>query len=150
MSFLDRIDDPPSPGQLAHMNTILCRPWFTRVWVIQEVVSAVYPITTCGAQTIHWDHFVSSLRTTGEFDVRNEILGKDQSHCGYNNVMAINEMRNCRLNENSPMALQDVLLSVEGSKLQIREIRSSHLWEYLIMMKHTLIVYILQLESQRF
>ncbi|KAL9627226.1 MAG: hypothetical protein Q9164_007668, partial [Protoblastenia rupestris] len=33
---------------------LLNRPWFTRAWVVQEVVVSSQPIIVCGDKTVHW------------------------------------------------------------------------------------------------
>jgi hypothetical protein len=44
------------------LGAIFLRPWFRRVWVIQEVVKAQNIILTCGAKTIPWEKLIHVLR----------------------------------------------------------------------------------------
>lgn len=41
---------------------LLSRPWFRRLWVIQEVVCAKTILVTCGRATAFWDDFVKLVR----------------------------------------------------------------------------------------
>lgn len=42
--------------------TLLTRPWFRRLWVIQEVACAKNVLVTCGEATAFWDEFVPLVR----------------------------------------------------------------------------------------
>jgi hypothetical protein len=56
-----------SQGTLPHRNdpswealrTFLSRPWFSRVWVVQEVAMARRAIVLCGGKTLTWQHLRS-------------------------------------------------------------------------------------------
>lgn len=40
-----------------HTQDIYLRPWFTRMWTVQELVMASEPIVVCGSRSIRWDQF---------------------------------------------------------------------------------------------
>jgi hypothetical protein len=46
------------------LNHLIRRPWWTRVWVLQEVViSETDPLIYCGNRTAHWKQFADFLST---------------------------------------------------------------------------------------
>ena len=45
------------------VDSLLSRAWFTRVWIVQEVVWAADGIILCGNSTITWERFFQALRT---------------------------------------------------------------------------------------
>ena len=108
--FLQEISRPLRSGKLTYISNLMSRAWFRRVWIIQEVVSAVYPIVVCGNRRIHWDAFVAGLRAICTASTSTDIFEIAEPHWGYDNMTVINEIRNCRLNDNHPMDLQSVLL----------------------------------------
>lgn len=44
-------------GAVKVVSNLLQRPWWTRVWVTQELVLAHDVTVCCGSQTLSWDHF---------------------------------------------------------------------------------------------
>lgn len=45
------------------VNALLCRPWFHRLWVLQEVLHArKSTIFTCRTNEMDWDHFVIAIK----------------------------------------------------------------------------------------
>jgi hypothetical protein len=40
---------------------VFSRPWFTRLWIIQEVVLAPAAVIHCGAETLEWDVFSTGM-----------------------------------------------------------------------------------------
>lgn len=46
----------------AAIEEILLRPWFTRIWVLQEIVGAIKVIVHCGPHEIEWHQLTSSLK----------------------------------------------------------------------------------------
>lgn len=44
-------------------NGVLCREWFTRVWVLQEVVVSKDIIIQCSKRAISWDDFIKIVLT---------------------------------------------------------------------------------------
>lgn len=45
---------------------LLARPWFRRVWVIQEISYATTITVQCGPDTIEWDDLIKALSTLSE------------------------------------------------------------------------------------
>ncbi len=45
----------------AAYNSFLERPWWTRVWVIQEVAVSDKVVVLCGEHSIGWDHLMFNL-----------------------------------------------------------------------------------------
>ena len=43
------------------LRELLRRPWFRRIWVVQEVAVANSVIVMCGQNSISWDHLILSL-----------------------------------------------------------------------------------------
>ena len=39
------------------MYYLMCRPWWKRVWVIQEIIAATSATIYCGTESISWDRF---------------------------------------------------------------------------------------------
>jgi hypothetical protein len=40
-----------------HTQDIFLRPWFTRMWTVQELVMASEPIVVCGSKSMRWNSF---------------------------------------------------------------------------------------------
>jgi hypothetical protein len=55
--------DPTSPtkDEIDALFALLARPWFCRMWVIQEVMLAKKVLITSGDQAIGWDEFAAGL-----------------------------------------------------------------------------------------
>lgn len=45
------------------LTAFLCRPWFTRVWVVQEAVMAQKVIITCGNRRIDWNDLHTAVES---------------------------------------------------------------------------------------
>ena len=75
------LDTPPSDTQLDAIKDIVTRPWWSRMWVIQEVVTAAQePIVGCGEEWISWDKLnqLEMSLTVSYFSERWEgLLGQD-------------------------------------------------------------------------
>ena len=61
MSYLQAIekreiqfDTPTTQQELVALEDFLARPWFTRIWVLQEVYQAKEPILICGDLRVSW------------------------------------------------------------------------------------------------
>jgi len=46
-----------SADGMAHLKRLLSRPYFSRMWVIQEIVNASEALVICGSQTVSWAVF---------------------------------------------------------------------------------------------
>ncbi|KAF2826971.1 HET-domain-containing protein [Ophiobolus disseminans] len=51
------------PEMWEAIHKLLSRPWFDRVWIIQEIVLATSAIVQCGQDTILWRQLRSAIRT---------------------------------------------------------------------------------------
>lgn len=55
-----QLGDPatnPTEKELTALYTLLRRPWFYRMWVVQEISLAKEVVITCGDQEMDWDEF---------------------------------------------------------------------------------------------
>ena len=59
---------------------IISRPWFGRVWIIQEISFAAYAVAYCGSWSMPWDSLLEAIEWVIELGV-NVIFDVD----GYNN-----------------------------------------------------------------
>jgi hypothetical protein len=50
--------------EIGELVTLLARPWFTRTWVVQEVVLARKVVVEYGNNSIDWDDIVYACRAT--------------------------------------------------------------------------------------
>lgn len=56
------------PGR--HLRDLLARPWFTRLWALQEAVLGTAPRFVCGTQSASWHDFVTAvINTTLVFEI---------------------------------------------------------------------------------
>ncbi|KAK1751380.1 heterokaryon incompatibility protein-domain-containing protein, partial [Echria macrotheca] len=53
---------PGSPDLWRPFILLLTRPWFSRTWIIQEVVLTETGIVTCGRTTLTWDELVTACQ----------------------------------------------------------------------------------------
>ncbi|KAH9213670.1 heterokaryon incompatibility protein-domain-containing protein [Leptodontidium sp. 2 PMI_412] len=56
-----KLPDVPEDIRLLADQTILQRPWFTRVWVLQELVLSLDPWIQVGLKRVRWDLFAGML-----------------------------------------------------------------------------------------
>lgn len=54
---------PPSLLEVRAIHSFLKRPWFGRVWVLQEAASSSSAIVFCGSQAISWGTFSKVIRS---------------------------------------------------------------------------------------
>jgi hypothetical protein len=62
-----RVEDLSEPLHVEAILIFFQRPWFTRMWVIQEVLFARAAIVVCGSQMLYWER----IRAFGEWDTWN-------------------------------------------------------------------------------
>lgn len=79
------------PPELVHVGlvhvvaSLLRRPWWTRVWVVQELVRARAVEIQCGRSTFDWDHFCALVDTTWGVAHDKELLESiSESRPGFN------------------------------------------------------------------
>ena len=59
----------------ASLQAIIQRPWFTRVWVVQEVVLAKDSIVLCGKHKVPWAAVIFAAGCMGHADLPQELGG---------------------------------------------------------------------------
>ncbi|RSL92502.1 hypothetical protein CEP52_013759 [Fusarium oligoseptatum] len=70
MKYIGEVDDPSDFGSGDwHLQSAICdkssldvffeRPWFHRVWVLQEITFAKQAIVVCGSQELDWQSFLT-------------------------------------------------------------------------------------------
>lgn len=59
------------------LEQFFCRPWFTRTWVIQEIVLSQRPIAFCGGDQLEWViiEMAASWITKQRYDARSQRAG---------------------------------------------------------------------------
>lgn len=99
---------PPTDDRWARFFAIFCRPWFSRLWIIQEVVLAKNPIFLCGRSQITWDRLMRAFVYTGLLGIQGMAKG----------VVPIHVLRNCRNlhSAGTPLLLAKLLVRTEGFK----------------------------------
>ncbi|KAM7210060.1 hypothetical protein V8F06_014555 [Rhypophila decipiens] len=99
---------PPSDERWARFFTIFCRPWFSRLWIIQEVVLAKNPIFLCGRSQITWDHLIKAFDYTGLLGIQALATGLDTIHA----------LKNCRdlHSARTPLLLAKLLVRTQSCK----------------------------------
>jgi len=60
--FDELLDDPQSATKWLALGNLLTRPWFSRRWVIQEIVLAQKAVIYCGKETIEWNDFADAVQ----------------------------------------------------------------------------------------
>jgi hypothetical protein len=80
-----------------HLLRFFSRPWFERVWVIQEVARARQAEVICGGRSIHWDDFakvVLSFNDAFSYLVTNYGTGESlRGVVAVENLLAMNSLR---------------------------------------------------------
>ena len=54
--------DAPSDGVLAALTELFGRPWFTRIWVVQEAAAAREAVVVCGTHVVPWQTLRDACR----------------------------------------------------------------------------------------
>ena len=65
-----------SPPWVA-LRKLLCRPWFRRLWTIQEMVAAKEIWITCGNESLKWDDLTAMIKELDSFN-QIHILSLDE------------------------------------------------------------------------
>lgn len=84
ISDMDSVDfeelnsqDPPTKAWVA-MLRIFQRPWWTRVWIVQEISAArIEPLVGCGQKWLPWSDFEKVDDLIGEQETKYDSTGKD-------------------------------------------------------------------------
>jgi hypothetical protein len=83
------------------------RPWFKRVWVVQEAVSAVRATVMCGACSIEWNHLAAVCQSEELRYVARVSAAMIRASPG---ILAVRRIQKLRQEEN-PVALLSLLAS---------------------------------------
>jgi hypothetical protein len=62
-----------------HTQDILLRPWFTRMWTVQELVMASEPIVVCGSKSMRWDSFFWGMVKALELEQKSGVTSSSGS-----------------------------------------------------------------------
>jgi hypothetical protein len=78
-SILDRLSDANVYERYAlGLGKIFNKPWFSRLWVVQEIlVARVPPLALCGHKWILWANLISAMVSTALADTQKKRLFKD-------------------------------------------------------------------------
>jgi len=71
-------------GSWVALREFLSRPYWDRLWIIQEVLISASKTVLCGSRSINWDILCKGIGTIHQslFVVKNELLDYDQKVCG--------------------------------------------------------------------
>lgn len=101
--------DFPTPADLGSLGELLERPWFRRLWVLQEVALAKHVTLMAGDSRISWDSFASLIHRVH----RSGSSQRDFSATAQTSVKAVLEIESTRRSIQSSAARhQRPLLSV--------------------------------------
>jgi hypothetical protein len=64
------VDMHAKEREIGEISEFLDRPWWKRVWIVQEVALASKVTVVCGAEEIPWEAIKKRLRTTGMMGLR--------------------------------------------------------------------------------
>ncbi|KAI9648736.1 hypothetical protein NHQ30_003376 [Ciborinia camelliae] len=91
---------------------ILERPWFTRVWVLQELIFSGDPWVQCGRLRVKWEQLFRAIESTSISDFRSS-----RSPVSYRRFAAMNQRRETfRMNKNSSEVSTRDLLELLASR----------------------------------
>lgn len=98
-----------------HLINLLCREWFRRTWVIQEVASAKSAVVLCGPQSIRWEIFAGVYMRLGDEFLPVSQLGGEYAQHSLENIAAIETARRSKSGPLS-MSLFHILVATSFSK----------------------------------
>ena len=116
----DAVDIPQHPRAVEELrddvSSLFARPYFNRVWVVQELALARGATVVCGLDTLPWMTLVEGLMTglnTGFFET--QLLGVVAMDSGYANVLALSDSTSKDIQSEDPAArLLHLLYSHRG------------------------------------
>lgn len=76
------------------LGILLLRRWFTRVWVLQEVVMGREAVVICGSHTIPWQRFAYVVCTILDSGIGQEVHNAGQGGRGAMSVLLIRKVAN--------------------------------------------------------
>ncbi|KAF2811751.1 uncharacterized protein BDZ99DRAFT_519003 [Mytilinidion resinicola] len=71
------------------LMTLLNRPWFQRVWIIQEAAVPSEVELLCGSHSIRWDEFVEMMRFIGTFGLEYIFTNMGGSRSTWTLIVAV-------------------------------------------------------------
>lgn len=110
---MQRIFGPPFSPQWAALSQLLQRPWFQRVWIIQEITVASVPRIVCGALEIEWEplaQLVSYICANG-LQIYLSLETRNLPH-GVNSIRSVTTLRKQRGNLAGPGLSLPLLIMV--------------------------------------
>jgi hypothetical protein len=72
-----------------HLRNFVCRPWFTRRWIIQEASVNHQRVVHCGSYTMPWVCMVHAFKVIAELGSGSSLLGQVGSMVGFQNALSI-------------------------------------------------------------
>jgi hypothetical protein len=114
---------------LAAVVRLLRRPWFERVWVVQEVAVARHAIVLCGKHEIKWSNFIKGIRSyelyveaaVGRRESQWNYMAKSTGN--YEPIRALEgllEPAHCVANHEFNAFTMEMFRNVEDPRLQIQ------------------------------
>jgi hypothetical protein len=98
-----------------HLINLLCREWFRRTWVIQEVASARNAIIVYGEQSMRWEIFADIYMRLGDQFLPVTKFGGEYAQHSLENIAAIETARRSHSGPLS-MSLFHILVATSFSK----------------------------------
>jgi hypothetical protein len=98
-----------------HLIHLLCRDWFRRTWVIQEVASARNATVFCGNQSISWETLAEVFMRLGDHFLPVSQFGGEEPQHSLENITAIETARRFQSGPLS-MSLFHILVATSFSK----------------------------------
>ena len=74
------------------IETLIDYSWWSRVWVVQELILAPAALVVCGYQTMQWDRFAATYDAALKHGLWNQILfgfNYDYSFTPFNSIYAL-------------------------------------------------------------
>lgn len=75
------------------LGSLLCRTWFERLWVVQEVVLAQRRRLVCGSQVMVWEDFVEAIGAIARFQQHQFSIIFPNADSGVRNLEGIFEIK---------------------------------------------------------
>jgi hypothetical protein len=79
-----------------HLINLLCRDWFRRTWIIQEVASARHAVVICGREYMRWEAFAEVFMALGDHFLPVSQFGGEDARHSLENISAIENARRSR------------------------------------------------------
>ena len=103
IGIMSRLSDTPNKDihswnakEWRALGTLLSRPWFSRMWVLQELGVASSAIVVCGNQSIPWQHVsdtISYMHKTGSWHCVFGSYGYNSSMLAYGRLATLQLIR---------------------------------------------------------